>query len=150
MFGLHRGKKYCLGSGVALQAPIPLYHIDQQKCFWIPRMGVFEMHNAKKYCLGSGVAPQTPIPLYPIGQQRCFGIPGMGVFEMRNAKKCGVLVWRSKRAYLCTKSARKSVFGYLVRKCLKCAMPKNVDFWRGAPSAHTSAPNLPAKAFLDT
>ena len=41
---------------------------------------------------------------------------------MCNAKKCGLLAWRSKRTYLCTKSARKSVFGYLVMVCLKYAI----------------------------
>ena len=74
----------------------------------------------------------------------------MGVLEMRNAKKCGVLAWRSKRAYLSTKSALKGVFGHLVWGCLKCAVPKNVGFWRGTPSAYILAPDLPAKVFLDT
>ena len=49
-------KKYCFGSGVALQTPIPLHTIRQKRCFWIPGVGVFELHNAKKCCLGSGVA----------------------------------------------------------------------------------------------
>ena len=53
------------------------------------------------------------------------------------------MAWRSKRAYLCTKSARKSASVYLVWGCLHCAMRKNVGFWHGAPSAHTSVPNLP-------
>ena len=66
VFELHNAKKYCLGSGVASQTPIPLYPIGQQRCFWIPGMLVFELHNAKKYSLGSGVASQTPIPLHPI------------------------------------------------------------------------------------
>ena len=58
---MHSAKKYCLGFGVAPQAPIPLYPMGQQRCFWIPRTVVFEMHNVKKYWLGSGVAPQAPI-----------------------------------------------------------------------------------------
>ena len=73
--------------GMAPQAPIPLYPMGEEKCFWIPRMVLFEMHHSKKYRLGSGVAPQAPIPLYPMGQQRCFWIPRMVVFEMHNAKK---------------------------------------------------------------
>ena len=36
-----------LGSGVALQTPLLPYPIGQQRCFWIPKMGVFELHNAK-------------------------------------------------------------------------------------------------------
>ena len=84
---MHDAKNYCLGYGVAPQAPIPQYPIGQQKCLWIPMMSVFEMHNAKKYVLGSTVAPQTPIPRYPGGQQKCFWIPRMVVSEMRNAKK---------------------------------------------------------------
>ena len=51
--------------------PVPLYLIDQYRCFCMPRIGGFRLQNAKKYCLGSGVAPQTLIPLYPMGQQRC-------------------------------------------------------------------------------
>ena len=93
MFVLHNANKYCLGSGVPLQAPIPMYHIDQQKCFWIPRMVVFELHDGNKYCLGSGVAPQTPVPPHPIGQQRCFWIPGMVVIELHNAKKIVFGFW---------------------------------------------------------
>ena len=99
---------------------------------------------------GFGVALQAHIPLHQICQKGCFWIPTMGVFEMRNAKKHGVLAWRLKPAYLCTKYDRQSVFGYLGWGCLKCAMPKNVGVWRGGSSPHTSAPNLPAKVFLDT
>ena len=57
--GLHNGKPYCLGSGVAPQTPIPVYPIGQQRCFRIPRMVVFELHNGKTYCSGSGGAPQS-------------------------------------------------------------------------------------------
>ena len=53
-------------------------------------------------------------------------------------------------AYFYTKHTSKNVFGYLRWGCLKCPMPKNVGFWRGPPSAHTSAPNMRAEAFLDT
>ena len=48
----------------------------------------------------------------------------MGVFEMHNAKKCGVLTWHPKHPYFCTHHASNSVFGYLVKVCLKCTMPK--------------------------
>ena len=33
VFELHNAKKYSLASGVALQTPIPLYPIGQQRCF---------------------------------------------------------------------------------------------------------------------
>ena len=71
VFELHNAKNYCLGSGVALQTPIPLYPIGQQRYFWMPGMVVIELHNARKYCLGSGVAPQTRTPLQAIRQKRC-------------------------------------------------------------------------------
>ena len=82
---------------------------------------------------------------------KVFWIASMGVFEMLNAKKCGVLAWRSKRAYLCTKSARKSVFGYLVWFCLKCATaydargfprPTQPGLWVLLPSAYVIAPHV--------
>ena len=75
-----------------------------------------------------GVALQARIPLHQICQKDCFWMPTMGVFEMRNAKKRGFLARRSKRASLCTESARKSVCGYLVWGCLHCAMPKKWVF----------------------
>ena len=52
--------KKSLCSGVAPQTPIPLYPTDQQRCFWIPKMGVFELHSAKKTLFGfRGGAPNT-------------------------------------------------------------------------------------------
>ena len=39
-------KKYRLGSGVAPPTRIPLHTMGQQKCFWIPKMVVFEPHCA--------------------------------------------------------------------------------------------------------
>ena len=91
MFELHHAKKICFGSEVAPQAPIPLYPVGQQECFWIPGIGLLELHNAKKYCLGSGVAPKTPITLCPIRQQRWFRILIMGVFELYNT---GTILFR--------------------------------------------------------
>ena len=35
-----------------------------------------------------------------------------GMCALRTAKKCGVSAWPFKHPYLCTKCARKSVFGY--------------------------------------
>ena len=80
-------KKYCFGSLVVPQTPIPLHTLGQKRCFWMPGMGVFVTGNGRKHYLGSGVVPQTPMPLHPMGQQRCFWIPKMGVFAMDNAKK---------------------------------------------------------------
>ena len=60
VFELHNAKKYCLGSGVALQTPIPLYPIGQKRCFCVPGMGVFEMDDAEKMLFGFwGGAPNT-------------------------------------------------------------------------------------------
>ena len=102
--------KICLDSGVAPQPPIPLYPAGQQRCFGLPRMGVFELHIAKKYCLGSGVAPQTAVPRYPVGHQKYFWIPGMGVIELHNAKNIvWVVGWRPKHPYLCTYRPAKVV-----------------------------------------
>ena len=50
------------------------------------------------------------------------------VLKMRNAKKSAFFVRHAKRAYICTKFATKSVFGYLVRMCLKCTLPKKCVF----------------------
>ena len=79
--------------GVAPQTRIPLHTLDQKRCFWIPKMVVFEMHYAKKYAMGSGVAPQPCIPLHTMGQMRCFWIPKMVVFEMHPAKKICYGFW---------------------------------------------------------
>ena len=60
VFEMHNAKQYAVGSGVALQTPIPQDTTSQKLCFWIPRTGVFEMHNAKKKCCGfCGGAPNT-------------------------------------------------------------------------------------------
>ena len=93
VFDLYNPKKYCLGSLLAHQKPIPLYPIVQQRCFWIPRMVVFELRSAKEYCLVSGVAPQTHLPAYPTGQHRCFWLPRMVVFGLRSAKKYCFVLW---------------------------------------------------------
>ena len=79
------------------------------------------------------VAPQTYLLLHQICHQRCFWIPSMVVFEMHDAKKCVSTACRPKRAYLGTKYATNSVFGYLVCVCLKCTMPKNVCFLARCP-----------------
>ena len=71
----------------------------------------------------------------------------MGMSALRNAKKCAFLVWRSKRAYLCTSSECfwiPSMGVFEMRKAKRCA------FLACAPGAHMSAPNLPAKGVLDT
>ena len=78
------------------------------------------------------------IPLHQMRQQHCFWIPSMGVFEMHNAKNQGVLLWRSKCTYLCTKYASSNVFGYLAWVCFKLTMSNVVRFWHGARHAHTS------------
>ena len=101
--GTQEGVGVPWGSGVAPQTPEPLYPIGQQRCFWMPAMGVFGLHNVKKYRLGSWVAPQTHIPLYPVDQQRCFGCLGWGCLNCTMAKNIvWVLGWRPKPPYHCT------------------------------------------------
>ena len=73
----------------------------QRRCFWIPRMGVFEKHDVKQYCLDSGVELQPAIPLHIMGQERCFWVPTMVVFETHVPK----------HPYNCTLQSSKSVFG---------------------------------------
>ena len=59
-------KEYWLGSGVALQTPIPLYLIDQQRCFLIPGTVVFEMDDAKRILVGFwGGAPNLHTSAHP-------------------------------------------------------------------------------------
>ena len=90
-------------------------------------------------------SPHTFAPNMPA---TVFLDPQADMFEMRNAKKTAPLAWPPKRAYLCTEYASKGVFGYLGWGCLKCTVPQNVGFWHGAPRAHTSGLNMPAKVFL--
>ena len=118
-------KKFCSGSGVALQTPIPLHTMGQERCFSIPRMGVFEMDNTKKYCLGSGVAP--PYLCTPWARKGVLEDLGWVCLKWAMPKNS---VWvqgrRSEYPYLCTLWARKGVFGYLGWPCLKWTTPKNI------------------------
>ena len=79
--------KYVMGYGVAPQTCIPLHTMGQKRCFWIPKVVVFQTHHAKKYAVGPGVAPQTRIPLHTMGQKRCFWIPKMVVFETHHERE---------------------------------------------------------------
>ena len=164
------------------QARISLHQICQQKCFRIPRMGVFEMRSAKKcgvlvrrskrtylctkygsksvfvylvwVCLKCampkmlcfGAVPKAHTPLRQICQQTCIWIPSMDVFEMHSAKKCALVAWGPKCAYLCTKYASNSVFGYLVWECLKCTTPKKSSSSEVAPQ--TSIPLHPIWLYI--
>ena len=64
MFELHKGKNFCSGSGLAPQTPVALCPIGQERCFWIPRIGVCEVHNSQNDCVGSRVAPHRPEKLF--------------------------------------------------------------------------------------
>ena len=72
MFETHHAKTIHVGSGVALQTPIPVHTTGHKKVHCIPGMGAFETHSAKKYRVGSGVALQTPIPVHTTGAQKVF------------------------------------------------------------------------------
>ena len=82
LFEMDSDKKYCLGSVVVPQTPIPLHTMGQKSCFWRLGMGCIPKGQCLKVSSGSAGAPQTPIPLHTMGQKSCFWIPGMGVFEM--------------------------------------------------------------------
>ena len=111
--------------------------------------GLFEVHDAKK-CALLAWRPKRAYLCTKYASEDVFGYLGWGDCLKCGAKKGAFLAWRPKRAYLCTKYASNSILGYLGWGRLKCAMPKNVRFWRGGPSAHTFAPNMPAKVLLDT
>ena len=103
MVELHNAKKYCVGSGLALQPRTPLLTMGQKSCFRVLRTVVFEMHDAKEYCVGSGLALQPPTPLHTRCQKKCFWVPRMAVLETLNAKNVvWLLGWRSKHPYHCT------------------------------------------------
>ena len=85
-----------------------------------------------------------------------FGYLGWGCLNCTMPKNIvWVRGWRPKHPYLRTPWARKGVFGigvfassvgvYALRNAKNCG----VSAWR-SKRAHTSAPNLPAKVFLDT
>ena len=75
----------------------------------------------------------------------------MGVREMHNAIKGVFLVWRAKGTYLYSEGAIKSVIRYLAWAYLKVFKNANKGcFWCVRPNAHTSAPKVPAKVFLNT
>ena len=77
--------KYGVGCGLALRTRIPLRTMGQKRCFWIPKMVVFETHHAKRYAVGPRVALQTRIPVHTLGQKRCFWMPEMVLFEAHHA-----------------------------------------------------------------
>ena len=105
-----RNAKKKRDAGVALQACIPLQQNWPQKFFfWIPSTGMPALRNARK-CGVMAPSAHTSAHICP---PKRFWIPRRRVFEMHNAKKCGFLLWRPKRAYLCTKSASEGGFAYL-------------------------------------
>ena len=59
--------------GVAPKTRIPLHTMNQKKCFWIPKMVVFERHSAKQYVVRSGVALQTHVPVHAVASKGVFG-----------------------------------------------------------------------------
>ena len=59
-FEVHNAKKIAVGSGVAPRTRIPVHTVEQKRCFWIPKMVVFETHHTqKKSCGFWGGAPNT-------------------------------------------------------------------------------------------
>ena len=104
----------------------------------------FKCTMLKNYIFG--VAHQPHTPLHQKYQQECLWIRSTGVFGMHNTKH---LVSGAEGAYFSTKSATKSVFGYLVWVCLRCTMPQKVCVWCVAPNAHTASPHLPTTVSLE-
>ena len=76
-----------------------------------PDVGMFALRNAKKCGFWRGAPGAHTSALHL--PAKVFLDTRMTVFEMHNAKKCRFLAWFPKGAYLCTKSASKSGFGYL-------------------------------------
>ena len=105
-------KKYCGGSGLALQTPIPLHPTGQKTYFWIPRTGVFEMHHAKKSGLWVlGWRSKHPHLCTPPGRKPVFGYLRWVRLKRTMPKNIAwVLGWRSRHPYLCTPRARKAGF----------------------------------------
>ena len=100
VFGMRNDKK----SGVLAQRCKRAYLCTKyasKRLFWIPRKGVFGMHSAKQVWFWRGAASvHISAPSMPTK------VPRMGCLKCPMPKnKCGVLAWRSKGAYLCTKSA---------------------------------------------
>ena len=83
VFELHNAKKDSSSSGVALQTLIPLYPLGQQRCFWIPRMGVFELRSAKNNVLVLGWRPKHQYHCTPQASKVVFGYLGWGCLYCR-------------------------------------------------------------------
>ena len=73
---MDNAKKYCLGSGVAPQARIPLHTMGQKGCFWIPGIGVLEMGVTKIAVWGQGWRPKHPYRCTPWARKGVFGCLG--------------------------------------------------------------------------
>ena len=134
--------------GVMHRTRIPVHQKCHQKCFWIPRTGVFELQNAVKgmfWC----VTPDARVSAPKLQSKVFFWFFCMGVFEMQNVTSCMFMVQRTEHTTLHQKCHQRCI-SILSTVCLKCAMPKSVCFWCGVPNAHTSAPKMPTKVSLLT
>ena len=141
------------------QTPIPLYSIGQQRCFWIPGMGVFELHNAKRLCFRY---PQTPFQAHSVQRYACLGrhprthgiFFGMVRFKHHHFRYPNTpFRAHAVQRYACLgRHPRTHTMGYLGCRCLKCTMPKNIVWVMGWPPKHAylSAHLGPEKVFPDT
>ena len=89
-----------------------MHQTVQQRCFWIPSIGVLEMHNAKKYVVLVWRTERTY--LCSSNANKFLRIPSVDAFEMHNAIPCVFFVWRAEHVHVRTKIATKIVFGYVV------------------------------------
>ena len=136
------------GFNVAPQNPIPLHQICQQQCFWAPRKGTFEMHNAKT-CALLAWRPKRAHLCTNSASNSAVGYLGRACLKCAMPKHCPFGVPPQARIPLhqicqqqCSWVPRMGMF--------EMHNAKKMLFWRGAPSTHTSAPNMPATVFLDT
>ena len=129
---------------MAPQGRIPLHQMRQQKCFSIPRMGVFEMCNAKK-CAVLAWRSKHACLCTKNASKGVFGYLEQGCLKCAMPKNVGVLARCSKGTYLCTKYASKSVFGYLGWGCLHCTTRQKFGllWWLPKMCSPTSYPPRP-------
>ena len=140
------------GYGVGPQTPIPLYPVGQERCFWTPRMGVFELHNANK-CHGVlGWPPKHPYLCTLQAGKGVFGYLGWGCLNGTMPRNIVGFCGGAPNTHTSVPYKPAKVFldtwdgGVLTAQCQKISF----GFWGGAPNPPTAVPCGPAKVFMDT
>ena len=128
-----------------------MHTMGPKRCFWIPKMGVFEIDNAKNIVWVQVWRPKHSYVCTPWARKGVFGYLGLRCLQWTMPNNIvWVLGWRPKHPYLCTPWVRKPVFGYLGWGCLQWTMPNKLFGFRGgAPNTHMSAHHGTEKSLLD-